>query len=37
MLDYSEKHELRLGYNGAFYTIPLITNYIKIEKIETIR
>lgn len=37
MLDFSEKNEFRLGYNGAFYTIPLITNYIKIEKIETIR
>lgn len=35
MSDYSEKHELRLGYNGAFYTIPLITNYIKIDEIET--
>ena len=37
MLDYSEKHGFMLGYNGAFYTIPLITDYIKIEKIETIR
>lgn len=37
VLDYSKKHESRLGYDGDFFTIPLITNYIKIEELETIR
>lgn len=37
MLDYSKKHESRLGYDGDFFTIPLITDYIKIEELETIR
>ena len=36
-LDYSKKHESRLGYDGDFFTIPLITDYIKIEELETIR
>lgn len=35
MLDYSDNHELRLCYSGTIYSIPLITNYIKIEELES--
>ncbi len=31
---YTEKHEMRLAYNGCFEAIPLLTNYIKKEDLE---
>ena len=32
---YTDKHEIRLAYNGAFDTIPLLTDYIKKDDLES--
>ena len=32
---YSDNHELRLGYIGAYNTIPLLTSYIKNDELES--
>lgn len=35
--EYTSKHELRLSYPGSFYGIPLLSDYIKIEEIGSMR
>ncbi len=32
---YTDKNEIRLAYNGSFDTIPLLTNYIKKDDLES--
>lgn len=37
MNDISQNYELRLSYNGVFNAIPLISNYIKIDEVESLK